>query len=541
MESNSNDIGVCHYSPQTAHIMITEFKKFMAVNAVLTISRNNDYQKIKQDTKNCYEDITNGMKWYSSSLIAPLHIDRIWKLLILHSDTYTEFCHCLWDGYIDRQEIGTHRLSEDSQNKLENWYRNIDKLKGGISSTFYFKNNLGTKVDMITQDWKYEIKVVGNVTEESKCESATSHLLSISEFHQKLDSWNDSVVDWAYENDQQQIYELADNFYNSLVTKKAWESTGSPDEFKNEKVQQFLEALYDIEFPKSLLENFKREWVLSDEFATQVFIEYLRFMTLICLYDDQISPGFWVDQLWHTHMVSTKNYRDFCLSLKSKATQDLDLKEQDLRNFIGHMPGDYSEVSNTHLEWLTDNTQKTYKQVFGQDPPLDIWKSEQTKSQSQEISTQGTKYVTVNLIGIILGRIFRENGKENEILRRAQAHLDGISSKTNKDIESAETKFVDHLHHSDSGAHFYRAAIRKYMYQALENPKTRDLVMRDLSDVKDKVNMITSKGTKEIKQFNNNWRNGYPWEAFDWYSSIGKSNNSKCSSALLHIYHIICW
>ena len=263
-------------------------------------------------------------------------------------------------------------------------------------------------------------------------------------------------------------------------------------------------------------------------------------MTLICLYDDQIAPGFWVDQLWHTHMVSTKNYRDFCLSLKSKATQDLDLKEQDLRNFIGHMPGDYSEVSNTHLEWLTDNTQKTYKQVFGQDPPWDIWKSEQTKSQSQEISTQGTKYVTVNLIGIILGRIFRENGKENEILRRAQAHLDGISSKTNKDIESAETTFVDHLHHSDSGAHFYRAAIRKYMYQALENPKARDLVMRDLSDVKDKVNMITSKGTKEIKQFNNNWRNGYPWEAFDWYSSIGQSNNSKCSSALLHIYHIIC-
>ena len=29
MKSNTNDLGMCSYSPQLAHIMITEFKKFM--------------------------------------------------------------------------------------------------------------------------------------------------------------------------------------------------------------------------------------------------------------------------------------------------------------------------------------------------------------------------------------------------------------------------------------------------------------------------------------------------------------------------------
>lgn len=37
MKENANDLGLCTYSPQTTHIMITEFKKFMAVNATLIV------------------------------------------------------------------------------------------------------------------------------------------------------------------------------------------------------------------------------------------------------------------------------------------------------------------------------------------------------------------------------------------------------------------------------------------------------------------------------------------------------------------------
>jgi hypothetical protein len=41
MRMNANDIGISNYSPQTAHIMISGFRHFMAVNATKTLHANN--------------------------------------------------------------------------------------------------------------------------------------------------------------------------------------------------------------------------------------------------------------------------------------------------------------------------------------------------------------------------------------------------------------------------------------------------------------------------------------------------------------------
>jgi len=93
MDSFANDLGrvIC---PETAHIMINEFIKFMVINAHLVL-HDTKYSSLSSDqTKSENMDliVINGIEYYSTAIFPPHHIDRIWKLLILHSQIYIEFC-----------------------------------------------------------------------------------------------------------------------------------------------------------------------------------------------------------------------------------------------------------------------------------------------------------------------------------------------------------------------------------------------------------------------------------------------------------------
>ena len=83
---NTNDMGE-GLMPQTAHIIITEFKKFMYLLALQINKARRD--KTLDLTRNFKKD---NQWYYLSPYTAPPYIDRVWKLLILYSKNYEELC-----------------------------------------------------------------------------------------------------------------------------------------------------------------------------------------------------------------------------------------------------------------------------------------------------------------------------------------------------------------------------------------------------------------------------------------------------------------
>lgn len=73
--------------PQTAHIIIMEFKKFMYMQAT-------EIQKRKREgTLDLSKNFKRDKQWFfSSPYTPPPYVDRVWRLLILYNKNYEEFC-----------------------------------------------------------------------------------------------------------------------------------------------------------------------------------------------------------------------------------------------------------------------------------------------------------------------------------------------------------------------------------------------------------------------------------------------------------------
>ena len=84
-------------------------------------------------------------------------------------------------------------------------------------------------------------------------------------------------------------------------------------------------------------------------YATSVFIEYERFLFLRST-NDQLSPSSDIDDLWHTHILCTKQYELYCMHKFQKIIHHdaLDSIDQTAR---------INRLKNTLVE---------YKRVFGE-------------------------------------------------------------------------------------------------------------------------------------------------------------------------------
>lgn len=82
---NTNDLGE-PIIPQVSHIIISEFKKFMYLNAI-AIGKCKRDDNLKQE-----DNYIRNKKWFHKSpFVAPPYLDRIWKLFILYNQNYEEF------------------------------------------------------------------------------------------------------------------------------------------------------------------------------------------------------------------------------------------------------------------------------------------------------------------------------------------------------------------------------------------------------------------------------------------------------------------
>lgn len=103
-------------------------------------------------------------------------------------------------------------------------------------------------------------------------------------------------------------------------------------------------------------------WTLG--FTRRAIAEYRRFAFLYAISGEPVAPSDVVDQVWHTHLLYTRNYWDiFC--------------KQVLGRQLHHEPaaGKAGE-RETVGDWYA-HTLERYREHFG-DPPADIWPDAQT-------------------------------------------------------------------------------------------------------------------------------------------------------------------
>lgn len=103
----------------------------------------------------------------------------------------------------------------------------------------------------------------------------------------------------------------------------------------------------------AFIERLMNENLWSYEYTIRVIREYRRFIFLTSL--DYVSPSFEIDQVWHTHMLFSKDYSKMC---------------QERGKFLHHDPID-KKIKNRVDPYPF--TKKLYKRTFSQEPPADIW------------------------------------------------------------------------------------------------------------------------------------------------------------------------
>lgn len=93
--------------------------------------------------------------------------------------------------------------------------------------------------------------------------------------------------------------------------------------------------------------------IVGEEETTESIMEYVKFMILASTYDN-MTPSITIDNIWHVHLLYTKDYANFCKLLPSG-------------EFIHHNPTTSPENDKY------DNTLELYSKLFKSQPPS-IWK-----------------------------------------------------------------------------------------------------------------------------------------------------------------------
>jgi hypothetical protein len=100
-------------------------------------------------------------------------------------------------------------------------------------------------------------------------------------------------------------------------------------------------------------------WTLA--FARRAIGEYRRYAFLYAVSGRPVAPSDVVDEVWHLHLLYTRNYWDtFCKEVIGKP--------------LHHEPAAGVEGERKRLgDWYADTLER-YRQLFGE-PPADIWPS----------------------------------------------------------------------------------------------------------------------------------------------------------------------
>ncbi len=104
----------------------------------------------------------------------------------------------------------------------------------------------------------------------------------------------------------------------------------------------------------------------SSEFTQRVIQEYKRFIYLMCVSEETLTPSQEVDEVWHLHLIYTRDYWiDFCRDVLGRE--------------IHHDPTEGGAVESARYRNCYRRTKVRYREEFNMTPPLDIWPHEQIR------------------------------------------------------------------------------------------------------------------------------------------------------------------
>lgn len=106
----------------------------------------------------------------------------------------------------------------------------------------------------------------------------------------------------------------------------------------------------------------------SYEFAHRAIIEYKKFLYLVSVYEEKLTPSIIVDQIWHCHLSRGRDYTSFCVKMFDK--------------IISHEKNSDRNKEKTSAQY--DKTIEFYFSEFGQ-PPFHYWPHRFSKRDNQEI------------------------------------------------------------------------------------------------------------------------------------------------------------
>lgn len=118
---------------------------------------------------------------------------------------------------------------------------------------------------------------------------------------------------------------------------------------------------YQIDDPDSPLkfsDRLAKENLWDKEFTLRAIEEYKRFMFLAAVGREPVTPSLEIDEVWHLHMLYTREYHKFCGVLGK---------------FVHHGPTrGIKEEDEGFVDWY-GNTKIEYMNWFAEDPPSDLW------------------------------------------------------------------------------------------------------------------------------------------------------------------------
>jgi len=140
-----------------------------------------------------------------------------------------------------------------------------------------------------------------------------------------------------------------------------------------ERVQAFEIDQPGASFPYSRRLAKENGW--SYEFTERVIVEYKRFAFLAMAAGHWVSPSKIVDEAWHLHLTYTKNYWEvFCPQILGKP--------------LHHHPTEGGTEEKAKFEDWYGRTFDSYRRLFGEEPPADIWTTGPEPAKPPEVDRE---------------------------------------------------------------------------------------------------------------------------------------------------------
>lgn len=109
---------------------------------------------------------------------------------------------------------------------------------------------------------------------------------------------------------------------------------------------------------KHIVERTQKRMGWSDEQAAKISFEYVRYLRIAQAYPKvSIVPSVLVDEIWHDHILHTKQYHSDCRAM--------------FGDYMHHLPETDPLAGGVKPD--IEETLSLYARLFGELPPSDVW------------------------------------------------------------------------------------------------------------------------------------------------------------------------